>query len=179
PPLTSTGSVLSQGDAILRADQARQTFGVSGQGVTVGVLSDSVDGLATSVASADLPPDVQVLKAGQGEGEGTAMLEIVHDLAPGASLAFYGPGSSGDMITGITQLAAAGATVIVDDLTFFDQPHFEEGPIAQTVDALAVQGVVYVTASGNFASANADRGHYEAMFDDGGTPPINHGRAPK
>jgi hypothetical protein len=173
PPLTSTGSVLSQGDAILRADQARQTFGVSGQGVKVGVVSDSVDGLATSVASADLPPDVQVLKAGQGEGEGTAMLEIVHDLAPGASLAFYGPGSSGDMITGITQLAAAGASVIVDDLTFFDQPNFEEGPIAQTVDMLAAQGVVYVTASGNFASANADRGHYEGMFEDGGviTPP--------
>src|SRR5262249_56079739 len=102
PPLTSTGSDLSQGDAILRADQARQTFGVSGQGVTVGVVSDSVDGLATSVASADLPPDVQVLKAGQGEGEGTAMLEIVHDLAPAASLAFYAPGSTGAMITGIT-----------------------------------------------------------------------------
>jgi Subtilase family len=174
-PLTSTGSVLSQGDAILRADQARQTFGVSGQGVTVGVLSDSVDGLGTAVASADLPPDVQVLKAGQGEGEGTAMLEIVHDLAPGASLAFYGPGSSGDMITGITQLAAAGARVIVDDLTFFDQPHFEEGPIAQTVDALAAQGVVYVTSSGNFASANGDRGHYEALFDDGGTLTLDDG----
>src|SRR5262249_30330366 len=175
PPLTSTGSVLSQGDAILRADQARQTFGVSGQGVTVGVVSDSVDGLATRVASADLPPDVQVLKAGQGEGEGTAMLEIVHDLAPGASLAFYGPGSSGDMITGITQLAAAGATVIVDDLTFFDQPDFDEGPIAQTVDTAAAQGVVYGTASGNFASANGDRGHYEATFDDGGTLTLNDG----
>jgi hypothetical protein len=174
-PLTSTGSVLSQGDAILRADQARQTFGVSGQGVTVGVLSDSVDGLATSVATADLPPDVQVLKAGQGAGEGTAMLEIVHDLAPGAPLAFYGPSSSGDMITGITQLAAAGASVIVDDLTFFDQPHFEEGSIAQTVDTLAAQGVVYVTASGNFAAANTDRGHYEAMFDDGGVlAPLQH-----
>src|SRR5262249_33819952 len=97
----------------------------------------------------------------------------------GASLAFYGPGSSGDMITGITQLAAAGATVVVDDLTFFDQPHFEEGPIAQTVDALAAQGVVYVTASGNFASASADRGHYEAMFDDGGTLTINDGGTPK
>src|SRR5262249_60191551 len=87
-----------------------------------------------------------------------------------------GPGSGGDVPPGITQRAAAGATVIVDDLPFFDQPHFEEGPIAQTVDALAAQGVVYVTASGNFASAKADRGHYEAMFDDGEPPlTINDG----
>ncbi len=168
PPITNTGSALSQGDAILKAAEARQALGVSGQGVRVGVLSDSVDGIAAAVASGDLPDDVQVLEPGQGSGEGTAMLEIVHDLAPGASLAFYGPGSSGDMITGITQLAAAGATVIVDDLTFFDQPHFEEGPIAQTVNAVAAQGVVYVTSSGNFASNTGDRGHYEALFASGG-----------
>ncbi|HJQ83656.1 MAG TPA: S8 family serine peptidase, partial [Candidatus Binatia bacterium] len=168
-PLPSTGSVLSEGDAILLADQARQNFGVTGQGVTVGVVSDSVDGMATAVASGDLPNDVHVLQAGTGAGEGTAMLEIVHDLAPGASLAFYGPATSGDMIAGINALAAAGAGVIVDDLTFFDQPHFEEGSIAQAVNALAAQGVVYVTSSGNFASANADRGHYEGDFADGGS----------
>jgi hypothetical protein len=167
-PVTSTGGTLSAGDAILRADQARQTFGVSGQGETVGVMSDSVDGIDSAVATGDLPPGVQVLEFGQGAGEGTAMLEIVHDLAPGASLAFYGPASSGDMITGMSQLAAAGARVIVDDLTFFDQPHFEEGPIAQAVDALAAQGIVYVTSSGNFAANDADRGHYEAVFDDAG-----------
>jgi subtilisin family serine protease len=109
-----------------------------------------------------------VLQAGTGEGEGTAMLEIVHDLAPGAGLAFYGPTTSGDMIAGMNALAAAGATVIVDDLTFFDQPNFEEGPIAQTVNTLVAQGVVYATSSGNFADGNSDRGHYEAQYVDGG-----------
>jgi hypothetical protein len=68
--------VPSQGDAILRADQARQTFGVSGQGVKVGVVSDSVDGLGTSVASADLPPDAQVLKAGQGAASSSSIASI-------------------------------------------------------------------------------------------------------
>ena len=168
PPITNTGDALTQGDAILRADQAHQAFGVTGQGVTVGVVSDSVDGIETAIASGDVPAGVQVLQAGEGTGEGTAMLEIVHDLAPGASLAFYGPDTSGDMIAGIRQLAAAGASVIVDDLTFLDQPHFEEGPIAQAVNELATQGVVYVTSAGNFASANVDRGHYEAVFEDAG-----------
>jgi hypothetical protein len=156
PPLTGAGSVTSEGDAILLADQARQTFGVSGAGVKVGVISDSVDGIASAQASGDLPAGVQVLKTSPASGEGTAMLEIVHDLAPGADLAFY-------------QLAAAGARVIVDDLTFFDQPHFEEGSIAQAVNAAAAQGVAYFTSSGNFAQGSgADRGHYEADFASGG-----------
>ncbi|HJQ83313.1 MAG TPA: S8 family serine peptidase [Candidatus Binatia bacterium] len=178
-PITNVGSVTSQGDAILRADQARQEFGVTGQGIKVGVLSDSVDGIGTAIGSGDLPNDVDVIQAGTGAGEGTAMLEIVHDLAPGAALGFYGPSTSGDMITGINALAGAGARVIVDDLTFFDQPHFEEGPVAQAVNALAAQGVVYATSSGNFASATADRGHYEADYVDGGSAggPVTHAHA--
>ncbi|MBI3451037.1 MAG: S8 family serine peptidase [Acidobacteria bacterium] len=170
PPYVSTGSTASQGDALLRADVARTHFGLSGAGVTVGVLSDSVDGISSAQFSGDLPPGVQVLKAGQGAGEGTAMLEIVHDLAPGADLAFYGPSSSADMITGINQLAAAGARVIVDDLTFFDQPHFEEGPVARAIDALAARGIVYATSAGNFAEpSGADRGAYTGDFSGGGS----------
>jgi hypothetical protein len=169
PPMTNTGSINSAGDRIMSADRARQSFGVSGRGSTVGVISDSVDGITQARASGDLPANVQVLKFGQGAGEGTAMLEIVNDLAPGANLAFYGPQSSGDMIAGINQLAAMGANVIVDDLTFFDQPHFEEGPLAQAVNAVASRGVVYLTSSGNFAlGANTDRSHYESDFVGGG-----------
>ena len=162
-PITNTGSVASQGDTIHRADLARATFGVTGAGVKVGVLSDSVDGMATAVASGDLPSDVQVLQAGTGAGEGTAMLEIVHDLAPGSALAFYGPGSSGDMIAGITQLAANGASVIVDDLWFFDQPIYEEGPIAQTVNAHAARNVIYATSA-----VNSAKKHYGSTFNTAG-----------
>src|SRR5207244_8682966 len=81
---TNTGSVDSQGDVTHRAVAARSTFGVTGTGVKVGVLSDSVDFLANSQASGDLGP-VTVLpgQGGRGAGEGTAMLEIIHDLAPG------------------------------------------------------------------------------------------------
>jgi hypothetical protein len=179
PPVTSTGSVTSEGDALLGADAARAQLGVTGAGVTVGVLSDSVDGLGTAQASGDLPPVVQVLQAGSGSGEGTAMLEIVHDLAPGAGLAFYGPSTSGDMIAGIRQLAASGASVIVDDLTFFDQPHFEEGPIAQAINQVAANGVVYVTSAGNYGANRGDRGHYEADFVDAGAlgGPVQHAHA--
>ena len=60
---------------------------MTGTGVTVGVLSDGVDSLPASIASGDLPADTRVLPGQEGDGdEGTAMMEIVHDLAPNAHL---------------------------------------------------------------------------------------------
>ena len=90
-PVTNAGPTSSEGDTAHRAAEARIFFGVTGAGVNIGVLSDSVDFLAASQASGDLPPDVTVLPGQSGvpgTGEGTAMLEIVHDLAPGAKLFF-------------------------------------------------------------------------------------------
>jgi hypothetical protein len=78
----NVGSVTSEGDRTHKADTARTTFNISGAGVKVGVLSDSVDHLSNSQANGDLGP-VTVLpgQSGTGLGEGTAMLEIVRDLA--------------------------------------------------------------------------------------------------
>ena len=90
--LLRTGSVTSEGDAASGAPQARAT-GFDGTGVTVGVISDGVDRLAPlDRAPATCPParasrSVPGCAAGSGD-EGTAMLEIVHDLAPGATLRF-------------------------------------------------------------------------------------------
>ena len=80
-------SVDSEGDFTHQANTARANFGVNGTGVKVGVISDSVDHLAGS----QIDGLVTVLP-GQGgmpaTGEGTAMLEIVNDLAPGTQLYF-------------------------------------------------------------------------------------------
>jgi subtilisin family serine protease len=152
------GAVNTPGDEILGAAAARSAFGVTGAGVKVGVISDGVDHLANSVMSQDLPGGVQVLAPGSGD-EGTALLEIVHDLAPGAALAFYGPSTSVDMANGINALAAAGARVVVDDLSFFFEPKFEDGIIADTVRSFATDGRIYVSSAGNRAQQ-----HYRAGY---------------
>lgn len=62
---TRVGSVDSQGDAAMRSDGARITFGVDGTGVTVGTLSDSFNclgGAAGDMASGDLPTGIIVLE---------------------------------------------------------------------------------------------------------------------
>lgn len=157
PMRQASGAVTTQGDSVLRADTARGALGLTGLGVKVGVLSDGVSHRSAVSESGDLPASVQVLKAGSGD-EGTAMLEIVHDLAPGASLAFYAPSTSADMVAGINALAAAGARVVVDDLLFFDEPKFEDGMIAQTARSFSGTGV-YVTSAGNLADI-----HYHAPY---------------
>ena len=159
-PWTNVGAVTTAGDAILRGEAARTASGSDGTGVSVGVISDGVDDRAASVATADLPDDVVITGGDAGAGdEGTAMLEIVHDLAPGAHLIFAAPRTSVEMVSAIDALAAAGAHVIVDDLVFTDEPKFEDGPIALAARRFTEGGGIYVTAAGNFA-----RSHYFAAY---------------
>ncbi len=146
------GNVTSEGDGATRADLVRQ-LGYEGTGVVVGVISDGIDSLAARQASADLPavtvPSDPRCHTDSGD-EGTAMLEIVHDLAPGATLLFAsGVASAPTMIDAIECLTAAGADVIVDDLGFAQEPYFEDGAIAQAAAASVAAGVSYHSAAGN------------------------------
>jgi hypothetical protein len=162
-----TGSVNSQGDAAMRADVGRTTFGVDGTGVMVGTLSDSYNclgGADSRVASGDLPRDVLVLEDGEGPcpatDEGQTMMEIIHDIAPGATQAFHSAlhGEAG-FARGIIALADAGAKIINDDVLHLAEPMFQDGVIAQAVDTVKARGVSYFSAAGNLA-----RQSYEAPF---------------
>jgi subtilisin family serine protease len=171
-----TGSVTSAGDGVLRAAEARATFGIDGSGARVGIISDSFGDLQDSVASGDVPPAVIIPPGGDvfpGTDEGRAMAEIIHDLAPGATLLFYtGFATNLDMARAIQVLTEAGAHIIVDDLAFFAEPVFEDGVVAQAVQDAIAHGVVYVTAAGNEGLQ-----HYRALYKEfdpnDGNPDLN------
>jgi hypothetical protein len=148
----------SEGDTAHFADAARAAFGVDGSGVTVGVLSDGVAALADLQASGDLPADVTVLPGQAGSGsEGTAMLEIVHDLAPGASLMFATAFiSQASFAANILALRAAGADIIVDDVAYLAEAVFQDDDVAASVDAVTSGGALYFSSAGN--SGNLDHG---------------------
>ncbi|NIV91836.1 S8 family serine peptidase [candidate division KSB1 bacterium] len=160
-----TGSVTTEGDEVLGAKDVRENLGFDGTGIKVGVISDGVDTRAESQSTDDLPPSIEINPRFPGENdEGTAMLEIVHDLAPGAQLAFSGPATNLEMIPSIrfladTAFAGTGCDIIVDDLGFFGEPTFEDGPIAQVVEEVVANGIVYFTAVGNQA-----QNHHEAEY---------------
>src|SRR5262249_34331104 len=120
---------------------------------------------STDVSTADLPSGVNVLEEAPcmsygapkqlpfGD-EGRAMLQIIHDIAPGAGLAFYtAEYNETDFANGIDKLAKSGhANVIVDDVGYFDEPFFQDGMIAQAINTAFAQGVAYFSAAGNDAS---------------------------
>ena len=64
------------------------------------------------------------------------MAELVHDLAPGSPLLFNTAftGEAG-FAAGIDALRACGAKVIVDDITYYQEPMFQDGIIAQAAQA--------------------------------------------
>jgi hypothetical protein len=177
-PLTNVGSVTSQGDTAMRADEVRSLFGLDGTGVTVGVLSDSFDTApdafttihyADDIASGNLPAGIQVLQDFAGDAdqsptdEGRAMLQLIHDVAPGAGLAFAtAEGGQAAFANNILALRDAGARVIVDDVRYLAEPMFQDGIIAQAVDEVVASGVSYFSSAGNYA-----RQGYESEFRAG------------
>jgi hypothetical protein len=160
------GSVRSEGDTQLTAPRAREDFNVDGNGVTVGILSDSFDRAAAAVthaggdvSSGDLPGPGTTCGSSTlgllddtagGDDEGRAMAQIVHDLAPGAAIGFA-TAFKGELgfAANIRALARSGAKVIVDDVAYLEEPFFQDGPVASAVAEVVSSGVSYFAATGN------------------------------
>jgi Subtilase family/IPT/TIG domain len=180
----NSGLVSSAGDTTMRSHLVRSGYKLDGSGVKVGVISNSfatitngttatqpfnpVPGspqtFTTNTAVQDISngdlPAVTVLQDYpiRSTDEGRAMLQIVHDVAPGAELYFRtGFLTAGDFATGIKELKDAGCKVIVDDVTYITEPYLKDGVVAQAVDAVKAEGVSYFSAAGNFANRSYEK----------------------
>jgi hypothetical protein len=207
----AAGSVTTEGDVIIGAAAVRQQYGVSGKAVRVGVISDGIKGLNSSIATGDLPPTTFYCQFGStvtprtngpcqpGETlvktsggttaclvqtiggvtackplpsngdlatgpEGTAMLEIVHDLAPGAELWFA---TYADDYAAAAQYLAANVDIVVSDVVmagWFPNGLNTVAQIAkQIVEAPTNRARAFIISVGNFAQA-----HYMGIFTDSG-----------
>ena len=138
-------------------------FGVDGSGVTVGILSDSFDTdyrrapthAADDVASGDLP--------GAGNPCGyTAPVERPRRLLSpreadrrgqghGADRPRPGAGGEDRLRDGVQRAKRPspktsggwpppGASVIVDDVAYFEEPFFQDGPVAVAIDEVVAEG---------------------------------------
>jgi len=170
-----TNPTNSQGVALHNADDV-QSRGINGAGVNVGVISNGVPSLAAS----DLPA-VTVNNTGCAAGtggcdEGTAMLEIVHDMAPGAGL-FFDAGAGGGVAGHVgaqNWLAGAGrANVITEDSAFDGEPAFQYGLAASNGDTIAANGVAMHSSAGNLGNSHTARmaATGGGQGPDGGTGP--------
>lgn len=194
------GSVTSQADPVMNADAARINFGVNGSGIKIGVISDSYNvlgGESSGISSGDLPGvgnfngfqnPVTVLKDDtSGIDEGRAMIELIHDLAPGAEIifhsAFNNPGASGTapsttIANAIDALRIAGADIIVDDVAILSAAKYQDGAAAQAVDRASAAGIPYFSSAGNNSDNAYESTHVSSLpatdfndlhnFDSGG-----------
>jgi len=172
-PTTNVGAVTQQGVVQHRVDQIPA---FDGTGITVGVLSDSYNTStnaikeANDIATGDLPgpgnplgnlqPVVVLKDTAGGSDEGRAMVQLVHDMAPKARLAFASA-FDGDVAFANNIRALAGvqglpnsqpgfaAQIIVDDVQYFNEGMFADTVIAQAVDDVTALGVSYFSSAGN------------------------------
>lgn len=171
----NTGSIDSQGDQILQAAEARSTYGLTGSGVRVGIVSDGIGGVFASgcttcgavsgtpspITTGDLPTSTGTrnssgvltsvsggiiaqsfraddnLEACLGScdttglvgAEGTAMLEIVYDMAPDVQLYFANFDTNLAFEQAVDYIAA-NTDVGVDDIAFPTPPFDGTSPIS-------------------------------------------------
>ena len=142
----------------------------SGTRDSTGVLTSVSGGITAQSFRAD--GDLE-----DGNAEGTAMLEIVHDLAPGAQLYFANGGTSLEFEQAVNFLAA-NADIVVDDVAFPVAPpgiaaSFSVG-LYDGTDSVSANTAAALNLDTNpirayFTSvANYAQNHYEGQFADSG-----------
>ena len=116
-------------------------------------------------------------QAGAGD-EGTAILEIIHDMVPGASLYFATADNSiTSFAANIRALRTAGCDIIVDDVFYFVESPFQDGQtsavvstsqggvVTQAVNDVVADGALYFSSAGNEGNLDsATSGTYEGDF---------------
>ena len=179
-----------EGDAAHGAASARAAYGATGRGVTVCVISDSVDHLTEaqanmSLASVDVLTGKSNIHANPGTpgtpgyleghtGEGTAMLELIHRIAPHASLKFAtsyddaGGASEAAMASNILALKGDGCQIMADDVSYTDESPFQGGPVSRAVAEASDAGILYFSSAANDGNIETHfSGTWEGDFSPG------------
>jgi subtilisin family serine protease len=170
-----TVAVTSQGVAITGAADM-QTLGNSAAGIKIGVIDLGFTSLSSAQASGDLPPTGPNLSitdyTGTGTGgttHGTNVAEIVHDMAPGASLYLAKIANEVQLGQALDDMTAAGVKVINHSVAWYGAAFYDgTGSICAIADSADSQGAQWINAMGNsrlkhylgtFTDSNADLRH--------------------
>lgn len=176
------GKVTTLGDRAIKANVARQFFGVDGSGIKVGIISTSfnaLSGLNTDISSGDLPGKGNILGYNKpvniivdssnplyADDEGRALGQIIHDIAPGAELFFHtflddedeAIAAEESFSKAVSALVAQSVDIIVED-SVLASPLLQNGKAAKSVEDAIDKGVTFISAAGNNGGIS-----YESRF---------------
>ena len=136
-----------------------------------GVLVSSTGGIAGRSFQQNgdlegLPPAVPACGFDGAGAEGTAMLEIIHDLAPGARLSFANIDTDLSFVQAVNFLASTN-DIVVDDLGFFGEA-YDGSSVVSTGTATALNNPAYPIRAYFTAVGNSADEHYYGVYQDSG-----------
>jgi len=157
----------SQGVAAIGA-AAFHTAGNRGGGVKIAVIDLGFSGLSQAQARGDLPysinqNDLTGTGLTNGITHGTAVAEIVHDVAPDAQLYLIKIADEVDLDLAVTYCLNNGIDIINHSLGWYNTNFYDgTGTVADIARRAVAGGSLWVNAAGNEAES-----HWEGTFSDG------------
>ncbi len=155
------GLAVSQGVAASGA-ASWQSTGSSGNGVTVAIVDAGFAGLANDGAlpsgltvTNDDCADATGAPTVNGTSHGTAVAEIVHQMAPGATLALYCVRDTLGLLLAESQIQAAGIKIVNCSLAFPGDDRGDDGSTSGANTAAAIvktarqAGILWIQSAGN------------------------------
>ncbi len=131
--------------------------GFTGKGVKVAIVDGGFMGLADRQAAGDLPANIVTQDYCGGElttadDHGTAVAEIVHEMAPDAQLYLICVGGEVDFLAAVGYAKNQGVSVVNQSMGW-EGPYRDDGsgPIGAAVADARASGILWVNSAGNEA----------------------------
>lgn len=169
PYVAKPASVVSEGVSLIGA-QDYQRLGLQGNGVKIAIIDLGFEGLAEAFANGELPSNIEqydLTYTGMGGiAHGMAVAEIVHDVAPGATLLLLKVANEVQLGQAVEEALRQGAKIINHSVVWFNTEYGDgTGGVSQVAAQAVARGVVWVNAAGNTAVQHW-KGPYRDQDDD-------------
>jgi len=166
PPLVPQTLVVSEGVALTGAS-SYHSMGFRGQGVKIAVIDLGFQGLTAAQSRGELPGGISTFDytntgIESGTNHGTAVAEIIYDMAPQAQLILMKVGDEVDLENAKEEAIRQGAKIINHSVGWFNTNFYDgTGTVNNIVADARSRGVLWVNAAGNYA-----RRHWQGTFRD-------------
>lgn len=181
-PYTPKPAVTSQGVALIGA-ASYHSAGYYGQNTKVAVIDLGFSGLSGAIAAGEFgsgsgyggsaaidsscTEDYTGTGLETGTEHGTAVAEIVYDMAPQAKLCLMKIGDEVDLENAKDDAISKGARIVNHSVAWFNTNFYDgTGVIADIASAARDNNILWVNAAGNEADGSLNNGHWQGSFAD-------------
>ncbi|HWR26690.1 MAG TPA: Ig-like domain-containing protein, partial [candidate division Zixibacteria bacterium] len=167
--------VISEGAGVINAIPLNN-MGIRGQGVKIAILDVGFDGYQLKRDGNELPASVTPISfrgdgdiTGGGENHGTAVAEIIYDIAPDAQMYLINFETEVEFANAVDYAIIQNIDIISMSLGWLGGPFDGTSIVSAQVDSAAANGIVWTNSAGNYAQR-----HWEGQFSDPDNNGINN-----